>query len=129
MAPCFYFKVSPESVWLGGGVYSADTATAARFRAAIDGRRADWRAALAGKRFRELYDGVSGEQLKRPPRGFEADHPLIEDLKRKRWGVIRTLPAKKCTTAGFMWEVERSYQAAAPFMRFLYDVAELPLTT
>ena len=26
---------------------------------------------------------LSGDSLKRPPRGYPADHPLIEDLKRK----------------------------------------------
>jgi uncharacterized protein (DUF2461 family) len=30
---------------------------------------------------------MAGESLKRPPAGYDADHPLIEDIKRKDFAI------------------------------------------
>ena len=75
--------------------------------------------------FRKVYGGYRGEEMKRPPRGYAKDHPLITDLQRKDWGAIRELPAEACTRKGFVREVERHCQAAAPLMGFLLSAVDL----
>ena len=40
-----------------------------------------WRRVRDAKRFRDAWH-LGGESLKRAPRGYPDDHPLIEDLKR-----------------------------------------------
>lgn len=122
---CFYFKVTPEDLFLGAGVYRPDAATAQTIRAAIDARSSDWSSLTSETGFRELFGAVSGEQLKRPPRGFSAEHAWIKDLKRKEWAAIRKVRAGAATKPGFLAEVERTYRAAWPFVRFLNDALGL----
>lgn len=122
---CFYFKVTPEDLFLGAGIYRPDTATAQTIRIAIDARSSDWSRLTSEAAFRKLFGAVSGEQLKRPPRGFPAEHALIEDLKRKEWSAIRKLPASAVTKPGLLAEVERTYRAAWPFVRFLNEALGL----
>ena len=44
--------------------------------------QAGWEAAVTGPEFAEEFD-LEGDSLKRPPKGFDPEHPRIEDLKRK----------------------------------------------
>ncbi|MEM6799481.1 MAG: DUF2461 domain-containing protein [Planctomycetota bacterium] len=81
-APGFYFHIDTEQVFLGAGIWRPDSAALGSIRSAIDADPKAWKRAKSGKAFGDHFE-LSGESLKRPPRGYEADHPMIEDLKRK----------------------------------------------
>jgi len=80
-APGLYFHVDPGSVFLGAGMWHPDREALAAVRDAIVDDPAGWRRARDGKKFRAAWR-LGGEALKRPPRGFDPEHPMIEDLKR-----------------------------------------------
>lgn len=123
--PCFYFRLSAETLWLGGGVYLPPAPVAEQFRHRIDQHPEEWIAARDDKRLKKLYGGYRGEPMKRPPRGWSKDHPLIDDLQRKDWGAIRELPAEAATKKDFIKEVEKSYQACAPIVGFFLGASGL----
>ena len=79
----WYVQVSAPGVRVGGGFYRAESADLARIRAAIadDRSGSELEAVLAGLAAAGL--DVGGEQLKRPPRGYDADHPRIDLLRHK----------------------------------------------
>ena len=81
-APGFYFHVDPDQVFVGAGIWHPDSKTLAKLRKAIDKKSTDWKKAKGGKAFRDKFE-AHGDSLIRPPKGYAADHPLIEDLKRK----------------------------------------------
>ncbi len=92
------------------------------------------RDAIAGKpetgcaRCRAVELG-EGEALKRPPAGYDPDHPLIDDLKRKGFVAVVELDEKTVTSPGFPEELARSYKASAPLMRFLCEAVGCPVLT
>jgi uncharacterized protein (TIGR02453 family) len=77
-APGFYLHLSPTEVFAGSGIWHPDGKTLAQIRQAIVENPDGWRKATRKRGMR-----LGGDSLKRPPRGFDPDHPLIEDLKRK----------------------------------------------
>lgn len=81
-APGLYFHVQPGTVFLGAGMWHPEAQALAAVRAAIDRDPKTWKRVRDNKRFREHWE-LRGDSLKRPPRGFAPDHPMIEDLKRK----------------------------------------------
>lgn len=124
-APGFYLHLEPGNVFAGAGIWHPDTATARRIREAIDADAAGWRRAVGGKAFRDRYR-LDGDSLKRPPAGFSADHPLIEDLKRKDFIAVASLTDRAVTAAGFLDEYERVCRAGAPLVRFLCKAIDAP---
>jgi uncharacterized protein (TIGR02453 family) len=84
-----------------------------------------WNRAVAGDEFRECF-GLSGDFLKRPPRGFDPEHPLVEDLKRRDFIALRPLPDEAVTDLSFMDDFTSLCRAGAPFMAFLCRTLELP---
>ena len=56
---------------------------------------------------------LAGEALKRPPRGYDPEHPLVEDLKRKDFVVIADMEEAEAVRPDF-WTASRRSRAPAP---------------
>jgi uncharacterized protein (TIGR02453 family) len=117
-APGLYLHLEPGRIFAGAGLWHPEAKVAARVRAAIAGEPAAWKRALSGKAFRERCT-LEGERLKRPPRGFDPDHPLIDDLKRKDFIALRPFTQAEACSAGFLDLYDGTCRDMAPLMRFL----------
>jgi uncharacterized protein (TIGR02453 family) len=94
-------------------------------RARIAARPGDWKRAIGDPAFRRHFS-LGGESLKRPPRGFDEDHELIEDIKRKSFIAAKNLDRDDCLSPQFQRRVETAFKAAEPFMRFLCKAVGVP---
>lgn len=124
-SPGFYLHLEPGSSFLGLGIWHPDGPTLARIRAAIVGDPKGWKRALGGKKFKQLYE-LEGDSLKRAPKGYEPDHPLIDDLKRKDFIAVTKLTNAAVTAPGFIDEYSRLCKAGVPLARFLCDAIDVP---
>lgn len=124
-APGFYLRVEPGGVTLGAGIWQPEGAAITKIRKAIDRHPARWKKARDDRKFKQLYGELRGESLKRPPRGFDAEHPCIDDLKRKDFVAFRELNAGACTRKDFLDKVVDTYAASSPLMKFLCDALGL----
>jgi uncharacterized protein (TIGR02453 family) len=124
-APGFYLHLSPGEIFLGGGIWHPDTATALRIREAIVDDSDGWRRATRAGAFAKSFT-LGGDSLKRPPAGFDAGHPFVDDLKRKDFFGWTTLTEQQVTAPGFIAEYARRCQSIWPLMRFLCEALELP---
>ena len=67
-----------------------------------------------------------GESLKRPPKGYDKDHPLIEDLKRKDFAVHFKLSEAAVLAEDFLDQVVDGFGRSAPLVRYLCETQSLP---
>ena len=67
-----------------------------------------------------------GDVYKRQPRGFDKDHELIEDIRRKSFIAVRDLDVEDCLDPQFQRKVEASFSAATPFIKFLCKAVDVP---
>lgn len=117
-APGFYFHVDPREVFLGAGVWHPDSETLSNIREAIDDEPAAWKRAKGNKTFRAQFE-LGGESLKRPPRGYEADHPLLEDLKRKDHIALCTWDHEDLLQPTIVQDVIAAFRTTKTYMAFL----------
>ena len=117
-APGFYLHLEPGHVMAGAGIWHPDTKTTNRIRDAIVENSAGWKRASRGKRFAERFE-MGGDSLKRPPRGYDPEHPLIDDLKRKDFFGVANLTQKAATSPEFLDEYEQLCRRGGPLMKFL----------
>jgi uncharacterized protein (TIGR02453 family) len=118
-APGFYVHVEPEQVFFGGGIWHAENAVLNQIRQAIVDDPDGWKAATRKKSFRDRFGGLDGDSLKRPPQGFDPDHPFIEDLKRKDFFGIQSVKPQVARTPKFIDEVTAAFVGLKPLMEFL----------
>ena len=124
-APGFYLHLQPKEVFVGVGTWRPDTPTVTAIREGIVADPTGWKRAIGGKRFKDNFE-LSGESLKRPPRGFDGDHPLVDDLKRKDFIAVRKLSQKEVCAPTFDRDLAAMFRAGAPLMKFLCESADVP---
>jgi uncharacterized protein (TIGR02453 family) len=124
-APGLYLHVEPETVFLGAGMWRPDGPSLAAVRRAIDEDPKGWKRVRDSKRFSTMWR-LSGDSLKRPPRGYVADHSMIEDLKRKDFIAVCDLTAKDVTREDLVKFVGERFGRSRDFLAWLADAVEMP---
>lgn len=124
-APGFYAHFEPNNIRIGGGVWMPPAPVLFKIRTAIAEKPDAWQKILSNKTFKTRFGGISGDRLSRPPRGFDKQHPMIEDIKRKSFFVMQPIDPALTLTPKFIAEVERIFKAASPMMEFLTKAVEL----
>ena len=124
-APGFYLHLETGGVFAGAGLWHPDRTALDLIRTAIVERPDEWRAVLGDPSFARHHE-LSGESLKRAPRGYDPEDPLIEDLKRKDFVCVQRFTQKQATSATFLDAFVESCRAASPFVRFLTEAIDQP---
>ncbi len=112
-----YLHLEPRHVFLGAGIWHPGAPALKRIRDALVARPDGWREAVAA--VGPDWTVAEGEKLKRPPAGYDKEHPLIEDIKRKSFAITSPLSQREATSSGFLDLCEERAAAARPFMTLL----------
>lgn len=124
-APGFYMHLAPGDIFVGGGIWRPDSKPLKAIREHMAADPKAWKKAISGKSFKEHFT-LGGESLKRPPKGFDAEHPLIEDLKRKDFIAGSSFKQSEVVKPEFMKSVVQRFKAMSGLMRFLTDALGVP---
>jgi uncharacterized protein (TIGR02453 family) len=124
-APGFYVHIAPDEVFLGVGLWRPDSTALAAIRDRISVKQAEWLRARDDKAFKQHFH-LGGESLTRPPRGFDKDHPLIEDIKRKDFIAAKNMELDEATQPRFQQKVETAFKTGIPLMQFLCKAVGVP---
>jgi uncharacterized protein (TIGR02453 family) len=124
-APGFYLHLEPSSVFMACGTWHPDSETLRAIRTGIASDAERWQGIVSDGGFADRFR-LGGDTLKRPPAGFDRDHPLIEDIKRKDFIAIADLTDDDATSSEFLSRFLGLCAESGPFMRFLCDAARVP---
>ena len=118
--PGYYLHLAPGEVFMGAGIWRPDPETLRAIREAIVKDPRGWRRA----RRSPLRHGETA--LRRAPRGFDPEHPLVEDLKRTSFTVGRPFTEAQACAPTFPAQFVRACRGEAALMRFLAKAVGLP---
>jgi len=109
-APGFYLHVEPGDSFIAAAL--------------IDEYPEEWK--KLRNRLINVKTGFSlhGESLKKAPRGFAPDHPLLEDLKRKHFIAVKPLSQKEITSKSIIKDSTALYKKTAPLVEFVCDACD-----
>ena len=122
-SPSCYLHLEPGRVFFAGGMWHPEPDSLRAVRDAIVEHPGRWKK-IVGRRGFELSEG---ESLKRAPRGYDPDHPFIEDLRRKGFMHSVSFTEKAACAPGFASELERVGRRAVPLMVFLAAAVKVRL--
>lgn len=117
-APGYYVHIDPDQVFLGVGMWRPEADPLRAIRERIAAKSAEWQRITGDKAFRRHFD-LGGESLSRPPRGFDPNHALIDDIKRKSFIAIKNMDRAECLDPHFQRKVETAFKVGTPYLEFL----------
>src|ERR1700722_2442562 len=115
----FYLQVSAEEVLVAAGVYMPEREQLLAIRRYLAEHHKEFRAVMIRKKLRSLMNENDGVPLTRAPKGFPEEHPAIDLLKNKQWGVSARLPVERATRATLVKDVVQRFKVAAPLVALL----------
>lgn len=110
--PGFYLHIAPDESFAAAGIWHPDPNALAKMRDAIVSDSPEWKALKKSKLT------IEGGTLKRPPRGYAADHRFIEDLKRTDFVTSLPLRDKQISAPRFIDDFTDACRRMAPIVRF-----------
>ncbi|MGB7491688.1 MAG: DUF2461 domain-containing protein [Thermoanaerobaculia bacterium] len=124
-APGFYLHLEPGGCFAGVGIWHPDASSLSAIRTAMAEQPARWKRITQSTRFTETLE-LAGESLKRAPKGFDPDHALIEDLKRKDFIGVANFEAKTAGDPDFLTEYRKLCRKGSPLVEFLCEAVDVP---
>ena len=117
--PGFYLHLEPGTCFGAAGVWHPDSDMLIAIRKSIVNREEDW------KKMRRKIN-LEGYRLARPPKGFAADHPLIEDLKLKDFVTTEQFSEQQVCSPEFLKNFAATCKRMLPLNEFLSKALRLP---
>ena len=115
----YYLHVSPTELVLAAGVYMPPKEQLFAIRSHLREHHEEFRRLIEQKGLRKAMELHDPKALTRPPKGFAADHPAIEWIRWRQWGVIANLPAAEALNPSLAGTVSKHFRLAQPLVDFL----------
>lgn len=110
----YYFHVGPKEVIVAAGAYMPEKEQLAAIRHWMLDHHAEFRKLLKSPAVRRTFEEFEGNALTRPPKGFPKEHPALDLIQCRQWGLAATLPAAEALKPGLAAMVIRCFKIAAP---------------
>ena len=110
-APVFYLHLEPDNCFAAAGIWHPDNRVLTRVRTAIARDAEQW-----AKVRKKLI--LEGDRLSRPPRGFDAEHPFIDDLKMKDFVASVALSDEQICSGKLMRDFVSACRQMSPLVEF-----------
>jgi len=124
-APGFYVHIATDECFFAVGCWHPESDALGQIRDLIVKKPEKWFSARDNKKFLAQWN-TGGDSLTRPPRGYDANHPAIEDLKRKDFIAMAPLSIAEATGTGLVKLAEKRFAASVPYMAFLCEALGVP---
>jgi uncharacterized protein (TIGR02453 family) len=115
----YYFHIEPDSSMIAGGAYMPPTSWINAIRENISDEPEKFPQIISEKNFVKYFGQIEGEKLKSAPKGYKANHPLIDHLKFKSFLVTSNITDEDVLSPGFLNHVINVCKAMKPFNDFL----------
>jgi len=116
-SPGYYLHIEPGGSVFCAGIWRPETPAVKAIRDAIVDDPGGWKKVKSGA-FKGGTEWI-GESLKRPPPGYDPEHPFAEDLKRKDFAVEVDLTDAQVLSKKLPEVVGKEAARLAPLMKFL----------
>src|SRR5258708_3425419 len=110
----YYFHISAKEVIVAAGAYMPEKDQLAAIRHWLLDNHAEFRALLKKPAVRKAFTEFEGNALTRPPKGFPCDHPALDLIQHRQWGLSAALPASAALKPDIAATVIRHFKLAAP---------------
>ncbi len=124
-APGFYVHIATDESFFAVGCWHPEADALGKIRDHIVKKPEKWFTARDDKKFKAQWE-LWGDTLTRPPRGYDANHPAIADIKRKDFVALAPLSAAEVAGAGLVKLAGKRFAETAHFMKFLCEALDVP---
>jgi uncharacterized protein (TIGR02453 family) len=110
----YYFHIDAKEVIIAAGAWMPEKDQLAAIRHWLLENHAEFRKVLRRAAIRKTFSEFEGNALTRPPKSFPCEHPALDLIRCRQWGLSTSLPASAALKADFAAVLTRHFRLAAP---------------
>jgi uncharacterized protein (TIGR02453 family) len=116
----YYVHIQPgNQSFVGAGMWNPTPANLAKFRQEVDYNAAELKNIIEADAFKTYFPEASGEVMKTTPKGYPADHPEIDLLRRKELFFMHRFTDKDVLKANFADDIIQGCRIIKPYCDLL----------
>lgn len=116
----YYLHIEPGKSFAAGGMWMPEPKELAAIRQEIDYSFDSWKKIISNATFKKTFiEGIKGEALVRPPKGYDETNPAIAYLKMKNFVVTRSFTDTEIQSKTFVKDVANTFKSMKPMIDFL----------
>lgn len=112
----YYFQVDPTGVLIAGGAYMPEKEQLAAIRHWLLDHHTEFRKLMNRPAVKVAFSHFEGNALTRPPKGFPAEHPAMDLIRCRQWGLSAEVPVEEALKPKFAEIVIRHFRLIAPIV-------------
>ena len=117
----YYFHIEPGSSIIAGGAYMPPAPWLSAIREKIDEEPDRFMKIISSKEFKKFFGQLTGEKLKKAPKGYPADHPNVDRLKFKSYLVVNEVKDEFVLNEKYFEHTIEVMKAMKPLNDFLNE--------
>ena len=115
----YYIHISATELVVAAGAYMPEKEQTLAIRRHLLANHEQWKKLIEDRRLLRAFDVHDPAALTRPPKGFPPDHPAIEWIKWRQWGMTKHLPAENAMRPDLAEMIEQRFRLITPLVDFL----------
>lgn len=117
----YYFHVEAKEVILAAGAWMPEKEQMQQIRYWLVEHHERFRKLLRGSALRKAFTEFEGNPLVRAPKGFDPEHPAMDLVKCRQWGLTVSLPTTIAFDPKLAATVTKYFRLAAPVVDALNE--------
>jgi len=121
----YYLHIEPGNSFAAGGMWMPEPKDLVKIRQEIDYSFDEWKKMIGNSIFKKTFiEGIKGEALVRPPKGYDDTNPAIEFIKHKSFIVTKSFTDTEVQDKAFVKNVVITFKTMNPLIDFLNAAIE-----
>lgn len=119
----YYLHIQPNNEsFIATGFWEPVPADLLRIRKEFEMDTSEIREILNNKKFKSVWGGFVGDEVKTAPKGFSKDHKNIDLIKKKQYIFVKKYTDTQVIDPSFIDDVDISFKAIRPYFDYMSDV-------
>tara|TARA_B100001079_G_C16327199_1_gene477395 strand:- start:14 stop:685 length:672 start_codon:yes stop_codon:yes gene_type:complete len=118
----YYLEISADKSFIAVGFWNPNKEDLLRIRKEIEIDGQEFRNIINKKIIKDYWGGIKGEEVKRSPKGFDANHEHIDLIKKKQFIFIKELKEAEIIDVNFQKELVKHFVSIRPFFDYMSEV-------
>ena len=118
----YYLHIEPEGSFLGIGFWEPNKDDLFRIRKEIEMYPEEFEAVVTEKRLVQNFGVLQGEQLKKSPKGFDAEHAGIKYLRYKQLVFMQKIGDQQLMDGSFSDWMEHQFEVIKPYLNYMSEI-------
>ena len=115
----FYLELSPEALRIAAGAYMPEKDQLLAIRRMLLDEHEELRRLFSSKYLKGRMEPFDGQKMSRGPKGFPVDHPALDLILHRQWGIMATLPPETALVPTLGKEIVSRFRLAYPLIELL----------